>query len=549
VARVPLIAAIVLAALAASTPAHASPLAYVAQGGFDPSGAHALAVFDVATGAPITSIDMPGAARTVTIAPDGTRAYVATAAGLVVVDLTTNAIVAGPVADAFGGDLAVDPAGKRVYLADGQSKVRLFDTATNTLSGSITVSDPQPRAIVANSAGTRAYTGNNDPPSYSIDTVDLTNDTNPVSTASGNFSRPENLGILPDGSKIYAANFGPGAGGNTVAIFDPVAVTVDSVTVGTTPTAAVANPSGTKVYVANRDSASISVIDVASSTVVNTFPVGFAATYIGIAPDGVHAVLSSVQDGKLAFIDLATGQLYAGPTALSDSAGVAVAPAQTPVPSFAVRSGLSGDPTSFDASGSGGGPVARYDWDFGDGATAPDGAAKLTHVYAKAGTYDAKVTETNQCDPSAFVGPLGVVFAGHSPYCRGARTDSKTTTVTIPRAAVGVVVSNRPKASGKGVVGLRLACVKELACRGTLSLKTTKKFKIGKRPRARVALGSKKFGKVAAGNQRTIKLKLSRVGLGLLRSHKKLAATATVRVPNPGGIVRVRSHDLALRRG
>jgi YVTN family beta-propeller protein len=548
VARVPLIAAIVLVALAASTPAHASPLAYVAQGGFDPSGAHALAVFDVATGAPVTSIDMPGTAQAVTIAPNGTRAYVATSAGLVVVDLTTNAIVAGPVADAFGGDLAVDPSGKRVYLADGQSKVRLFDTSTNTLTGSITVSDPQPRAIVANSAGTRAYTGNNDPPSYSIDTVDLTNDTNPVSTASGNFSRPENLGILPDGSKIYAANFGPGAGGNTVAIFDPAAVTVDSVTVGTTPTAAVANPSGTRVYVVNRDSSSISVIDVATSTVVDTFPIGFKATYLGIAPDGVHAVLSSQED-KVAFIDLATHQLYAGPTELSGSAGVAVAPAQTPVPSFAVKSGLSGDPTSFDASGSGGGPIARYDWDFGDGATAPDGAAKLTHVYAKAGTYDARLTETNQCDASAVVGPLGVAFAGHSPYCRGPRTDSKLVTITIPEAAVGVVVTNKAKAGGKGVAALRLACVKELACRGTLSLKTTKKFKLGKRPRARVTLGSKPFGKVAAGKQRTIKLKLSRAGLALLRSRKKLAVTATVRVPNPGGIVRVRSHELALRRG
>jgi len=122
-------------------------------------------------------------------------------------------------------------------------------------------------------------------------------------------------------------------------------------------------------------------------------------------------------------------------------------------------------------------------------------------------------------------------------------------TITIPEAAVGVVVTNKAKAGGKGVAALRLACVKELACRGTLSLKTTKKFKLGKRPRARVTLGSKPFGKVAAGKQRTIKLKLSRAGLGLLRSRKKLAATATVRVPNPGGIVRVRSHELALRRG
>jgi YVTN family beta-propeller protein len=542
-----LIAVIASVGLAAAAPAHATPLAYVAQGGFDPSGVHALAVFDVATGALVRSIDMPGAAQAVVIAPDGTHAYVATSVGLVVVDLTTNAIVAGPVADAFGDNLAIDPSGKRVYLADGQSKVRLFDTATNTLTGSITVGT-QPRDIVANSAGTRAYTGNNSPPSYSVSTVDLTNDTSPVTTMSGNFNRPENLGILPDGSKVYAANFGAGAGGTTVAIFDPAAVTVDPVTVGTTPTAAVANPSGTKVYVANRDSSSISVIDVASSSVEKTFPLGFAVTFIGIAPDGVHAALSS-QDDKVAFIDLRTGQLYAGPTTLSSSAGVAVAPAQPPAPSFAVKSGLSGDPTSFDASASGGGPIARYDWDFGDGARAADGGARLTHVYAQAGTYDAKVTETNQCDPSAFVGLSGVVFGGHSPYCSGPHTDSKTVTVTIPRAAVGLVVTNKAKVSANGTVGLKLACVKELACRGRLVLKTTKRFKIGKRPRALVTLASKQFGKVAAGTRRTIKLKLSRAGLRLLRSRKTLTANAAARVVNPGGLVRVRSHQLVLKRG
>jgi YVTN family beta-propeller protein len=543
-----LIAAIASVGLAAAAPAQAGPLAYVAQGGFDPSAVHALAVFDVATGDLVRSIDMPAAAQAVVIAPDGMHAYVTTSAGLVVVDLTTNAIVAGPVADAFGDNLAVDPSGKRVYLADGQSKVRLFDTATNTLTGSITVSGAEPRDIVANSAGTRAYTGNNSPPSYSVSTVDLTNDTSPVTTMSGNFDRPENIGILPDGSKIYAANFGAGAGGTTVAIFDPAAVTVGSVTVGTTPTAAVVNPSGTKVYVVNRDSSSISVIDVATSTVEDTFAIGFKATYLAIAPDGVHAVLSS-QEGKVAFINLATHQLYAGPMLLSDSAGVAVAPAEHPVPSFTVRSGLSGDATSFDASASGGGPVARYDWDFGDGATAPDGGAKLAHVYAKAGTYDAKVTETNQCDPSAVVGLSGVVFGGHSPYCSGPRTDSKTVTVTIPRAAVGVVVTNKAKVSAKGTAGLRLACIKELACRGRLVLKTTKKFKIGKPPRAIVTLASKPFGKVAAGKQRTIKLRLSRTGLRLLRARKTLTANAAARVVNPGGLVRVRSHQLVLKRG
>jgi YVTN family beta-propeller protein len=540
------IAGLVVTALAsAPPPAEASPLAYVAQGGFGPSTVHALAVVDVATGSPITSIAMPAAAQRVAIDPTGTRAYVTTSSGLVVVDLATNTIAAGPIAGLFGSDLAVDPSGKRVYLTDDQSKVMIFDTATNTVTGSVTVGS-QPRGIVANSAGTRAFTGNTKMSPYSISTVDLTNDTSPTETFSGNLNRPENLGILPDGSKVYAANFGASSGGNTVAIFDPTAGTVGSVPVGTTPTAAVANPSGTKVYVANRDSSSISVIDVPTSTVLN-LPIGFALTDIAIAPDGMHAVLSG--DAKIAFIDLSTSQLYSGPSTLDDVSGVAVAPAQQPEPVFTVATGLSGEPASFDASGSGGGPIAHYDWDFGDGATAPDAGSRVSHVYAKAGTYQAKLTLTNQCDPNAVFGPLGVSFAGHTAYCRGKRTADRTVAVTIPKVAIGVVVTNKATIRKSGVAALRLACVKELACRGTLSLRTTKKFKVRKRPRALIGLGSKRFGKVSAGARRTIKLKLSSTGLRLLRSRGKLVVRATARVINPGGVARVRSHELVLKRG
>src|SRR2546423_2207794 len=121
-----LTATIACAGLATAAPAHASPLAYVAQGGFDPSSVHALSVFDVASGALVTSIGMPGAAQDVAIDPTNTRGYVTTSAGLVVLDLKTNAIVAGPVADAFGDDLAIDPSGKRVYLADGSGNGNPF---------------------------------------------------------------------------------------------------------------------------------------------------------------------------------------------------------------------------------------------------------------------------------------------------------------------------------------------------------------------------------------------------------------------------------------
>jgi YVTN family beta-propeller protein len=540
--------AILCAALVLATPASASPDVYVAQGGFrSDATAHALAVFDVATGAQITSIDLPSPALDVAIDPTGTRAYVTTQAGLSVVDLVTNSVVK-TIAGAFGSDVAVDPSGKRVYLADDVSRITVVDTATNAVTGGIPVGQ-QPRAVVVNADGTRAYTGNTQMSPYSISIVDLATDMQTSELFSGNLNRPENLGIVPSGAKVYAANFGPSAGGTTVGILDVATNTVASVTVGSTPSAAVANPAGTKVYVANRDSKSISVIDVASSTVTGTFPVPFSPTEIAITADGTRAALSSVEDGQVAFMNLGTGQLYSGPTALTESGGVAIRPAQPPVPDFSVSSGLSGEPASFDGSASTGGPIARYDWDFGDGASARTGGSKVSHTYAAAGTYQAKLTATNACDPTAVFGALNVVFPGHTAYCRGDRSASNTVPVTIPAVALGVVLTNHAKVGKKGVASLQVACVKEIDCAGRLSLRTASKVKVGKRPRALVTLGSKRFGTVRAGHKRTIKLKLTKTGLRVVRARSTLTAIATVSVTNPSRPARIRTHKVVLKRG
>lgn len=536
-------------ALALAPSASAGPTAYVAQGGSDPgSTAHALAVFDVATGAKLTSIDLPSPATDVAIDPTGTRAYVTTSSGLAVVDLDTNSVVT-TIADASGADVAVDPSGKRVYVVDDVNKIKVVDTATNTVSGTGITVGKQPRAVVVNAAGTKAYTGNTLAGSYSISIVDLATDLQTSELTSSNLNRPENLGIVPDGTKVYAANFGASAGGTTVAVLDTATNNFSPVMVGTTPTAASPNPSGTRMYIVNRDSMSLTVLDGPTGVPVVTFPLGFSAIDIAVTPDGTRAVLSNVQEDRIAFIDLASGRIYSGPKELIEGGGVAIRPAQPPVPAFAVASGLSGEATKFDASSSSGGPIVRYDWDFGDGASAADGGSTVSHVYAAPGTYQAKLTVTNACDPNAVFGPLGVSFGGHTAFCKGARTDSKTVPVVIPAAALGVVRTSKAKVGKNGFARLQVACIKELDCAGTLSLKTTKKFKLGKHPRALVALGSKRFNTIRAGHRRTIKLKLSKTGLRLLRSRKTLTTTATASVTNPSGGPRRRSHQVALTQG
>lgn len=73
-------------------------------------------------------------------------------------------------------------------------------------------------------------------------------------------------------------------------------------------------------------------------------------------------------------------------------------PNERPTASFSAVPAPANQATSFDASASSDpdGQITRYDWDFGDGGTASDGAATTSHAYANAGDYTlyAKATDT-----------------------------------------------------------------------------------------------------------------------------------------------------------
>lgn len=98
---------------------------------------------------------------------------------------------------------------------------------------------------------------------------------------------PWGVAILPDGSKAYVANTVSG----TVSVITRdakgklVAPTLH-IPVGTEPYGLALAPNGTRLYVANARSNDVSVIDTASDTVVKTIAVGFEPRGIAITNDG-----------------------------------------------------------------------------------------------------------------------------------------------------------------------------------------------------------------------------------------------------------------------
>ena len=105
---------------------------------------------------------------------------------------------------------------------------------------------------------------------------------------------------------------------------------------------------------------------------------------------------------------------------------IVMLPNRGPAASFSVAAGDSDPVIRFDgtASADPDGDVIRYDWDFGDGTSLRHGEPKPRHVYRAPGTYEARLTVTDNEGCS-----IARVFTGQVATCVG--TPAATTTRTV----------------------------------------------------------------------------------------------------------------------
>jgi hypothetical protein len=117
---------------------------------------------------------------------------------------------------------------------------------------------------------------------------------------------------------------------------------------------------------------------------------------------------------------------------------VAVLPDQGPVAAFFVSPSPAGSATSFDGSQStdSDGTITRYEWDFGDGSTLPDGGPAPTHTYAAAGSYTVTLTVTDNAGCS-----MAFVFTGQTASCVGGSAARTTRTLTVPAPTPTITTS------------------------------------------------------------------------------------------------------------
>ena len=122
-------------------------------------------------------------------------------------------------------------------------------------------------------------------------------DTVPVGTY------PGAVAITPDGTRAYITN----GGSDTVSVIDTATNTVSAtVPVGDYPNGVAITPDGTSAYVTNYLAGTVSVIDTATNLVTATVTVGGVPQAVAITPDGTQAYVAFRNTGTISVINTAT---------------------------------------------------------------------------------------------------------------------------------------------------------------------------------------------------------------------------------------------------
>lgn len=116
--------------------------------------------------------------------------------------------------------------------------------------------------------------------------------------------QPRAVEVSSDGSRAYVANYGSG----TVSVINvDTRSVIATITVGAAPTDVELSPNGSELWVTNSGSGTATVITTATNTVAQTINVGGGAPYwVGFSPDGAFAYITHYLSGVVGKYSTAT---------------------------------------------------------------------------------------------------------------------------------------------------------------------------------------------------------------------------------------------------
>jgi YVTN family beta-propeller protein len=403
-------------------------------------------------------VSSEGSPEDVAIAPDGKTAYVVSNEKVVPIDIATNKAGTAIPVPLFGQAIAITPDGRFAYVvsAFATDVVTKIDLATRAKVAEIPVGDNLFGVAVTPDGRTVYVVSSGDSSVYPVDVA-----TNVVGSAIPVGSFPSAIAVTPDGTSAYVLRSGEGklvrinVGTNTVA---------GSIT-GVSGGQLAITPSGAKAYVVGGTEAT--PVDLTAGVAGTTLVASTQGEFqdVAILPDGSSAYMTtqtfeaSIPHGLMTPLATASEALQPTfPLNASFVQALAIVPNQPPHAAFSSSpsSPTPGSAVSFNAGGStdSDGSVVRYDWNFGDGSSAANAGPTPSHTFAKGGTYQVTVTETDNEGCS-----VSLVFTGQTAYCNGSSVARATHPVTVggcPKV-VGGATSFVPKLRSSHVVpGVRV---------------------------------------------------------------------------------------------
>jgi 6-phosphogluconolactonase (cycloisomerase 2 family) len=402
------------------------------------------------SGSPFTTL---GSSVGIGMTPNGAYLYGVTngnnvEAFKVGADGALSTVTGSPFASSGGPQyIAVTPSGNRLYVATSSQGIWAYNIASDgsltPVTGSPFVPGTSVVDLVMAPDGGHVYTIK--PGAASLTTYAI--GANGALTAAGSTTaagaNAQGIALTPDGLHLYVSN---NVATNNLSAFTIAsngslsAVPGSPFTAGSLPGRIATTPDGRHLYASNLAADTVTGMDISADGSLSAMP-GPAASAgeagsIGVTPDSAHLYVADYANaGGLAGFNVtsagALSVVLGSPYGTGSFPGfVVVTPNQAPIAGFSspptvTRSVSFNAETSSDPDGT----VARYDWDFGDGSTLPNGGPTPIHDYAVDGAYTAKLTVTDNegCSTS-------FVSTGHTASCNGGPSATANLSVTAVTA-------------------------------------------------------------------------------------------------------------------
>ncbi|HEX5483362.1 MAG TPA: hypothetical protein VFZ08_12125 [Terriglobia bacterium] len=237
------------------------------------------------------AIQPPGL-KDVAFSPDGTRAYLATSAGILVLDCQHSRIFQRLHTDAPVVRVALTPDGKTLIGESAAAELIFWNAATGEKLGVVKVGK-RPGSMVILPHSQKAFVA--DEGQNTITAVDI-----PSRQVFSNIeiaAPPSLLALKPDGGEIFALS----PQNSTMTILDAAHDSVEqSFPTGSDPAAAVFRADSSVLYIANAGDGTVTTLEVNSRTVTASTHVGVRPVALALTPDERFLVAADSAGASLA---------------------------------------------------------------------------------------------------------------------------------------------------------------------------------------------------------------------------------------------------------